>query len=742
MDYRTEFKRFITGQHLFRGIVVTVGALIPCILLFNLHLLGKMMALPLGALFLSLTDNPGPQKERIKILFLSLGIYVLVALITTLLRNIPFAVFIEIIVFSLVFSIIGVYGTRLTNMGTTALIIFTFYIDDHLSGKQFFDSALYFTIGGLWYILIFLLLNRIKPYLAIEQSLSEYLYDIGSFLKSKASYYQKNPDTETIKNRLITLQTKIRTDQDDLREMLFKTRELVNESTPRSRSLMFIFLDSIELFERIMTSQYDYEHLNKILEDSHIVQQFGAYISRLASEIQSLSLILPLEKPFQENKELDESFQKCKESFLRLRAERLSTENIQDFIVLSQILSSIEDLKNRIQKLQNATKLKFGEVKKDERLNINLKRFTPSVTYNSKLFWSSFSLSSNLFKHALRVTIALLIGYIVSLFLPTGHSYWLLLTIVVLLKPAYSLSKQRNKHRIIGTLVGMFLGLILITFISSKLVIFLLLGAFMTFGYSMLKINYMFATLGITVFVILAYFYLSPQNIHTLFIDRSVDTVVASVIVGLTSTFIFPVWEESQIRVYVKNALLANKTYFRNTADLLLNRKGDDEQFRLSRKAAFIELGNLSDNFQRMLSEPKGKRAKISQMHQFVATTHMMTSYIASLSYYAHTQTQNLPPIEIGIEVSEIEKEMSEGIQLMNSRDIQDYKRQKLTLPKNIELNNLIEKRKEELRQFGTAGPTEVGATLTQLQAIQTILELIYSTAYELNKILIQIIGK
>jgi len=57
--------------------------------------------------------------------------------------------------------------------------------------------------------------------------------------------------------------------------------------------------------------------------------------------------------------------------------------------------------------------------------------------------------------------------------------------------------------------------------------------------------------------------------------------------------------------------------------------------FKLARKNAFVALANLGDNFEKMLSEPAYKSGKTAYYHQFVSTSHTLTSYIASLSYYA-----------------------------------------------------------------------------------------------------------
>jgi uncharacterized membrane protein YccC len=89
---------------------------------------------------------------------------------------------------------------------------------------------------------------------------------------------------------------------------------------------------------------------------------------------------------------------------------------------------------------------------------------------NYKIFISNFSLSSRHFRHAIRVTVALLIGYMVSRFeiLGIGHSYWILITIIAILKPAYATTKHRNLLRLYGTLIGALIAYAVLYYIMNR----------------------------------------------------------------------------------------------------------------------------------------------------------------------------------------------------------------------------------------------------------------------------------
>ena len=68
-------------------------------------------------------------------------------------------------------------------------------------------------------------------------------------------------------------------------ELLFKTRDIVKESTTTGRILIMIYLDAVDLFERVMTSYQDYNTLHNFFEGTGILQKFKALALELAAEV-------------------------------------------------------------------------------------------------------------------------------------------------------------------------------------------------------------------------------------------------------------------------------------------------------------------------------------------------------------------------------------------------------------------------------------------------------------------------
>src|SRR5690606_41853266 len=53
-----------------------------------------------------------------------------------------------------------------------------------------------------------------------------------------------------------------------------------------------------------------------------------------------------------------------------------------------------------------------------------------------------------------------------------GHSYWILLTIIVILKPTFSLTRKRNFQRLIGTIAGALFGVLILFLFKDRTMLF------------------------------------------------------------------------------------------------------------------------------------------------------------------------------------------------------------------------------------------------------------------------------
>jgi len=239
-----------------------------------------------------------------------------------------------------------------------------------------------------------------------------------------------------------------------------------------------------------------------------------------------------------------------------------------------------------------------------------------------------------------------------------------------------------------------------------------------------------------TIYIFLSFNFLRPGNVNLIFKDRLLDTLIGGVITFLVAYFILPVWEHTQNLALMKKSSKSNLDYFRLVMDHFLKKDINDEDFRLKRKNAIIDLANLSDNFQRMISDPKNQQRKLETVHQFVTTTHLITAYIASLSQYAKTG-HDFPEIDLENWKIKISAELLRTSSLLFQKELDEKTRAESHIKPEDQVVDLLEKRKTELESQVISDERKFGVShLTEIKNIKELLELINDVAKDQRKII------
>ncbi|WP_312422759.1 FUSC family membrane protein [Epilithonimonas sp.] len=740
MNYSSELKKFLTSQYIYSGARIALAIVIPSIILAQVGLLKEFFLFPLGTSFVGLTDQPGPFIRRRNTLLISVVTFFLIALIASLVKDFPVAVYLEIIIFGFFFSMIGVYGIRLAVFGSIALVVLSIFIDGHLTGNDIFKSSFIFFLGCLWFFVVFMIVTRLQPYKLASQVVGENYLELADYLRIKAKYYSKNPDYDALLNQLISQQIKIKNHQEDTREIVFKTRQIVNESTTQSRILMLMFLNSIDLYDKLLTSENDYKRMNLVFGDSALLQKIYYFLLLMADEITNLGISLQSGAEFRQITNFDEELKSIYDEFFDYRAQKFSPDTLEDFMMMRQILMRITEITDEVKTIFKVNS-QDQKLAKSLSTGLDYSKFLPKEEkLNRKVFLSNFSLDSSHFRHAVRVTVALLLGYIVSRFsiLGIGHSYWILITIIAILKPAYATTKHRNLLRLYGTAAGAVIAYILLYFIQEPTALLVILLLSMILCFSLLKSSYSWAVLFMTIYIFLTFNFLKPGNVNLIFKDRLLDTIIGGVVTFLVAYFILPVWEHTQNLTLMKKSSRSNLEYFRLVMDHFIKKDNvDDQDFRLKRKNAIIDLANLSDNFQRMISDPKNQQRKLETVHQFVTTTHLITAYTASLSQYAKSG-HHFPEIDFESWKIKISAELIRTSSLLFQKELDEQIKIESHIKPEDQVTDLLEKRRAEieLQEISNERKPFVVSHLTEIKNIRELLELIYDVAKDQRKII------
>ncbi|MET0636308.1 MAG: FUSC family membrane protein [Chitinophagaceae bacterium] len=697
MDYFREYKSFVNSYYFAEGLRITVGITLPAVVLNYMGHPDYGLIVALGAMCTSVADLPGPPLARRNGMVATIIINFVVSLLTSFLAPFPIALGIMVPVFCFILSMIGVYGVRVNSIGVAGLLIMVLSLYRVYTGWDILLSASSVAFGGIWYMIFSLTLYNFRPYRLIQQALGDSMFAIADYLRTRAFFYERDADFHHIYLDMMEKQAQVQQKQLLVRELLFKSRSIVKESQPTGRTLLMIFTDSVDLFEKTTTSFHSYEALHLAFDGTGILEKIRRFIDQLATELELNALAVQSGEASRPPDELQRSLQKLQQEFKEFSDVKRSPSTFEGLISLKKIVQSLEDFTSRLYTLHNYTR-RDAKVYTDKPVD-NYDQFVTRTDLDPKHLIDNLTLRSGTFRHALRLSVAMIVGFILSHLFVLGHSYWILLTILVILKPAYSVSRIRNYQRITGTIAGALLGFAILYFIRDRTALFVIMLVLMTGTYSFLRTQYLISVFLMTPYIFIVFYLLGSQDYDKVIIDRLVDTSIGSAIAFAASILLLPAWEHKQIPAYMSEALTASLAYFRNVAENFAGQPVPLLDYKLSRKDAFVSLGNLSETFSRMLSEPRSKQKNARHMHEFVVMVHMLNSHIAALSHFSASLSEKYHSDDFNQIIAAIIDNLDNAIGMINHLPPEAITEETKPLALNIRVNELINKRKLELQQ-------------------------------------------
>lgn len=624
MEKSQQIRYFLSSQDFSDGVRITLEIIIPSIVFSYLGDLETGLALSLGALCVSISDGPGPVRhKRNGMLFCNILVFIS-AYLTGIFNVNPVSLGILVFVAAFFFTMFSVFGSRATSVGFGALLIMILQMSKQVPSSGVLKESILILLGGIWYMAVALVFYYFTPYRAGQRSLGNCIRETANYLRIKAAIYDSTTDLNKDYYKLLDQQVVVNDLQNATRELLFKNRELSKESTRTGRLLVLTFVDVVDLFEHIMASWYDYDLLRQKFGSTGILEEISLIVKDIADELSGIGEAIQAKSAYKKQFDLINSLNLLKEKIDSL-SDKGST------LILKKILVNIRTLGEKVDdilKYFNRTAPGKGKIRTDK----EYARFVSHSTINWEVFKNNLTFQSSSFRHALRVAITCISGFIISkLFLHGHHSYWIVMTIIIIMKPAFSLTKQKNADRLLGTIGGGIIGLLLLFFIHDKDILFALLIFCMVGTYTFKTSNYIVMVIFLTPYVLILFHFLGLGALNVAS-ERLMDTAIGSALSALGSYFLFPEWESGQLKSNMAAVLKANRNYLQKLNELLKGNKIPTLEYNIVRKELFVTTANLSSALHRMLSEPKSKQQHKNDIFEFVVLNNILSSNIASLT--------------------------------------------------------------------------------------------------------------
>ncbi len=622
-----ELRYFLFSQYLADGIRIAVEIVLPAVVFAWLGRLEIGITISLGALAVGISDGPGPVEHKKNGMLYCNIIVFLMALLTGFLNHSVFLTALLVLFSSFFFTMFTVFGNRATTIGTAALLIMVLRISNILPASAVVLSGLLILSGGIWYMLVAMLFYKLTPYRPAQRALGDCIRETAAFLTIKSDLFLPSTNLDEAYDKLVHQQVAVSQKQDETRELLFKNRALLKESTHSGRKLVVTFVEVVDLYEQITANWYDYNLLRIKFLDTGILEKIAVCAKSISNELDNIGYAIQSNSDYTKQRNLFEELQN-----LKTNIDAIGNAGINNFL-LKKVLINLRKLVRQTDEMLIYFSTERAS-KKQLRSAGEYSRFVSHQPISARIFRDNLTMKSSVFRHALRMTIACMLGFTISKLLSYGHhSYWILMTIIIILKPGFSLTRQRNYERFTGTLAGGIIGLLVIAFVRDPVALFIIMFIFMIATYTFVRLRYLVMVICMTPYILIFFNFLG-LGIFDLASERLLDTAIASVIAFLSSYYLFPYWESKQLPAHMAANLKANLEYLQKLGNIICGNSSASLEYKLVRKEVIVSTANLAAAFHRMLSEPKNKQLHSSKIYEFVVLNHVLSSNIAAVADY------------------------------------------------------------------------------------------------------------
>jgi uncharacterized membrane protein (TIGR01666 family) len=625
-----DLSEYFNSTDFSKAILLGIALTVPIIFGVKMDMLPIGITITVGAMLASPSDVSGSIRHKITGILFATLLAMIVSLIGGYLHLSLWLLFpiVGILMFSI--SYLAIYGFRASLISFSGLLALVLSFSNVSTGMEPYERMLLIGIGGLWYAALSLLRHFIFPKAPTEYYLSKTLKLTAEYLKIRGELVAETTDRSELLKKLLATQTDLTTTHETLRDILISTRTGSGKSEYEGKR-MLIFVQLVDMLELAMANPVDYSKTDELFKKKpQQLIDFQGLLFAMSSRLNVIADNISTPKRIRNNTKI-EGFQKNIKNDISEYAlsKKAFDENL---LMLRNLFKYQKEQIKKIEKiewlLKNPAQREISLLKKEDS-----RKFLTKENYDFEVLVENFNLRSPIFKHSLRLGVMTMIGYGVGMLFSVQNPYWILLTLIVIMRPTFGLTKTRSKERTIGTLIGgaLAVGIVLIT--QNTTVYGILAIVSLVIAFSMVQRNYKAAATFITLSVVFIYALLRP-DIFNVIQYRVTDTLIGAGLATLGNLLLWPAWEIQGMQKTLLETIKANRVYLEEIISFY-NKKGNvPTQYKVARKKAFLEMSDLSSAFQRMTQEPKSKQQNLDKFYEIAMLNHTFLSSLASLSTY------------------------------------------------------------------------------------------------------------
>ena len=592
-----------------------------------------LIPLFLGIIASALSETDDSWQGRLNALLVTLVCFTASALSVELLFPYPWLMVCALALASFGLTMLGALGERYGAIASATLIlaVYTMIGVDQRGGEvtNFWHEPLLLVAGAAWYGILSVLWQALFSNQPVQQSLARLFWELGLYLKIKSALFEpiRKLDVEAGRLELARQNGRVVAALNTAKEIILHRVGNTRPGSKLSRYLKLYFLAQ-DIHERASSSHYPYNALADAFFHSDVMFRCQRLLRQQGVACQRLSESIKLRQPFVYDDSFAEALGDLHASLEHLR--------IQSNPAWRGLLRSLRALAANLGTLD---RLLSDASNPDTLADATDSSLLDRSPRNLKDVWSRLrqhlTPTSLIFRHALRLPLALSIGFAMVHWIHPSQGYWIILTTLFVCQPSYGATRRKFSQRIIGTAIGLAVGWALFDLFPNPLVqsMFAVVAGVVFFINRTTR--YTLSTAAITLMILFCFNQVGDG--YGLFLPRLFDTLVGSVIAAAAVFLFLPDWQGRRLNPVLANTLSCNSQYLRQIMQQYAQGKSDSLAYRLARRNAHNADAALSTTLANMLMEPGHFRKDADMGFRFLVMSHTLLSYLSGLG--AHRDT-------------------------------------------------------------------------------------------------------
>jgi uncharacterized membrane protein YccC len=489
-------------------------------------------------------------------------------------------------------------------------MIFSLAAPAHDGPRAALDTTWHFALGVAIYLVYSVSINAALNARYRTTALVDSLLLVSRLMHTQARQFMTRGGDAKFLAGLIRLQA-------GLADQLQASRNVLLESprTPRRQRFAAMLLQILDMRDHLAACALDLDTLKADESQRDFLAALGREIESLAREVETLADALLLGRE--------------PEAFVRAAVEPPEGTSLLARSLAGRVRHIHEEVERMVA-------LARGTSEPDiEIVRTAWQMFVSPTNWSIKPFMQLWRWDAPPLRHAIRAALAIAAGQAVALVLPWGtHDYWILLTIVVVLRGSLAQTLERRNSRVAGTLLGcMIAGALLYAHAPAGLLLVVVTLA-QAVAHAFAIRRYLVTAVAATVLALVQAHLLNAGVSPVFELGERIGDTLIGVAIAWVFSYVLPSWERGQIPTLVSRVLKAQARHAQQALALGQLTSIDNRTelaWRLARREVYDSLSALSQATQRAVSEPRAVQPPMQVLERVLASSYQLLAQLTAV---------------------------------------------------------------------------------------------------------------